>query len=186
MKKIFQLILIFLKIGAFTFGGGIAMIPLIEREVVTKRKWITEKEMLDIIAIAESTPGVIALNTATYVGAKVKGFAGSLAASISVMLPSIIIIILISPFIIKYRDNMIVSYALIGIRASVIVLILNAIIKLFHANSKTLFSYIIIIISLILSTLSAFQVIKLDIVFILIATAIIGIIRGHILRRNKE
>ena len=186
MRKIIDLILIFLKIGAFTFGGGLAMIPLIEREVVTKKGWITSAEMLDIIAIAESTPGVIALNAATYVGAKVKGFWGSLAASISVMLPSIIIIVLISPFIVKFRENHIVAHALIGIRAAVVVLVLNAVIKLFNSTAKNLFSYCIIGLSIILATLASFNVIKLDVVLILLATAAIGIIRMHIKGRRKE
>jgi len=96
-KTLFILFATFFKIGLFTFGGGYAMIALIEREVVEKRAWLTHKEMLDLIAIAESTPGVIALNTATYVGAKLGGFWGSLACSIAVILPSVIIIMAITP-----------------------------------------------------------------------------------------
>lgn len=187
MKELFQLFLIFLKIGGFTFGGGLAMIPFVEREVVDKKGWITSEEMMDIVAIAESTPGVIALNTATFVGAKVKGFAGAIVASIGVMLPSVIIIALLSPIILAFRDNSIVVYALIGIRSAVVVLILNAVIKLYKSINKSVFSYLLIFSSVVLCTLSLFNVIKLDVVFILIASAIVGIVRGYMVRgRNNE
>ena len=95
-KKLFTVFITFFKIGAFTFGGGYAMIPLIQRETVENHKWISDDDILDIIAIAESTPGPIAINSATFVGYKVAGFWGSFAATLGVVLPSFIIILVIS------------------------------------------------------------------------------------------
>ncbi|MEG1779398.1 MAG: chromate transporter, partial [Oscillospiraceae bacterium] len=96
LKQIGELFVTFAKIGAFTFGGGYAMIPLIETEIVTNKKWISQDEMLDMIAIAEATPGVLAVNCATFVGCRVGGFWGALCATIGVVLPSFIIILIVS------------------------------------------------------------------------------------------
>ena len=101
-KKVFQLFLTFLKIGAFTFGGGYAMIPLIRKEAVEKNSWITDDELLEVTAIAESTPGPIAVNSATFVGYRVAGFAGALAATVGVITPSFTIIYLLSFAIEKF------------------------------------------------------------------------------------
>lgn len=182
---ILRLMLTFLKIGAFTFGGGYAMIALVEKDVVEKKKWLTEKEMLDLLAIAESTPGVIALNTATYVGQKVAGFFGALAASICVMLPSIVIIVLISGIIQQFGDNRYVRWAFLGIRAAVAALIFNAVLKMFKQVEKNVFSYILMAIALVLAALSVFNVIALDVVFILLGAAAVGLIYG-IFRRKKQ
>lgn len=182
---ILRLMLTFLKIGAFTFGGGYAMISLVEKDVVEKKKWLTEKEMLDLLAIAESTPGVIALNTATYVGQKVAGFFGALAASICVMLPSIVVIVLISGIIQQFGDNQYVRWAFLGIRAAVAALIFNAVLKMFKQVEKNVFSYILMAIALVLAALSVFNVIALDVVFILLGAAAVGLIYG-IFRRKKQ
>lgn len=99
MKKYFDLILSFLKIGAFTFGGGYAMISLLENEFVSEKKWIEKDEFLDVVAIAESTPGPIAINAATYIGYKTAGILGAVAATVSVCIPSLVIIYLISLFL---------------------------------------------------------------------------------------
>ena len=123
LKRALNLFLTFFRIGAFTFGGGYAMVGLIHREMVEKKKWIDDQEMLDVIAIAESTPGVIALNTATYVGAKVAGVLGAFVASIAVMLPSVIIISLISLAIEEFGSNKYVKWAFLGIRSAVAALI---------------------------------------------------------------
>ena len=142
-KKNFELFGSFFKIGLFTFGGGLAMIPLISKETVEKKKWVSEEEIIDMVAIAESTPGVIAVNSATYIGYKVNGFLGSLFATIGVTIPSFIIICILSLFIDKFLANTYVAYAFMGIRAVVAILILNAAIKLFKAVPKTIFSLIV-------------------------------------------
>ena len=117
LKKVFQLFITFIKIGAFTFGGGYAMVPLIQRETVEKKKWINDDDILEIVAIAESTPGPIAVNSATFVGYKTAGVLGAAAATIGVVLPSFTIIYFISFVIDKFENNTAVKYAFSGIRA---------------------------------------------------------------------
>lgn len=118
--------LTFLKIGAFTFGGGYAMIPLIQKETVERHGWIEDKDILEIVAIAESTPGPIAINSATFVGYRVCGFWGALCATCGVMLPSLLIIMGISYALAAFEGLRLVQYAFYGIRAGVLALILKA------------------------------------------------------------
>ena len=105
LKIIFDLFITFLKIGAFTFGGGHAMIPLIQKETVEKKGWISDEDIFDVVAIAESTPGPIAVNSATFVGYKTAGFFGALAATIGVVLPSFVFIFIISGVLREFRVN---------------------------------------------------------------------------------
>lgn len=133
----------FLKIGAFTFGGGYAMIPLIQRETVDRRHWIRSEDILDIVAIAESTPGPIAINSATFVGYKVCGFWGALASTVGVVLPSFFVILAISKILDRFESLPMVKYAFSGIRAGVLALIVRAMISMYRACPKNLFSYIV-------------------------------------------
>jgi chromate transporter len=139
-----QLFLTFFKIGAFTFGGGYAMIPLIRREVVDK-KWIDEKDMMDIIAVSESTPGPFAVNSATFVGYHLGGVFGAMMATLGVTLPSFLIILIISFVLKQFEELRAVQYAFSGIRAGVFVLILSACYSMFRQCKKNWFSYVIII-----------------------------------------
>ena len=123
MKIYWQLFLIFLKIGMFTLGGGYAMIPLIEREIVMNKKWIGTKEFIDMLALAQSAPGVIAVNTAIFVGYKIKGLKGSLIASLGCILPSFVIILLVAMVFTDIRDNEIVNRIFKGIRPAIVALI---------------------------------------------------------------
>lgn len=116
----------FFKIGLFTFGGGYAMIANVREEVVEKKQWLTEDELHQVIAIAESTPGPIAINMATYVGYKKKGVAGSACATLGVVLPSLTIIYIISLFLDAFMANKYVAYAFVGIKCAVAFLILKA------------------------------------------------------------
>ena len=127
MKIYRQLFTIFFKIGAFTLGGGYAMIPLIEREIVVKKKWIDPKEFLDTLALAQSAPGVIAINTAIIVGYKIKGVKGSLVASLGTALPSFVIILLIAMVFFDVRENEWVERIFKGIRPAVVALIAVAV-----------------------------------------------------------
>ncbi|MFQ8599310.1 MAG: chromate transporter [Oscillospiraceae bacterium] len=133
LHKIAELFLVFLKIGTFTFGGGYAMIPLIHREMVENKSWITDEEIMDIIAIAESTPGPLAVNSATFVGFRIGGFEAR-AATAGVVLPAFVIICVLSLFIVQFKSFKLVSYAFEGIRAGVIVLIVGAVVKLAEAS----------------------------------------------------
>lgn len=123
MKFYFQLFWVFFKIGAFTFGGGYAMIPLIQREVVNKRKWLEEGEFIDMLAIAQTVPGPIALNTALFVGNKLKKKGGSWVTSIGIILPSFIVILLIALVFTEFKGNPGVERVFKGIRPAVVALI---------------------------------------------------------------
>ncbi len=136
LKKITELFLTFLKIGAFTFGGGYAMIALLENELVSKKNWITKDEFLDMTAIAESTPGPVAVNAATYIGFRLSGFWGAAAATLAVCLPSFAVIYIISLFLDKFMSLEYVGYAFRGIQVCVVYLILSAGIKMMKALEK--------------------------------------------------
>ncbi|MBQ7500848.1 MAG: chromate transporter [Clostridia bacterium] len=143
MKELPGLFLTFFKIGAFTFGGGYAMIPLIQRETVTSKKYISDDEMLDIIAISESTPGPISINAATFIGQRVAGIAGAIAATLGTVLPSFIIILAIANLLDLVHDSDIVRYAFTGIRAGVMALVVKAWISMYGKIDKNVFAYII-------------------------------------------
>lgn len=125
-----EMFITFFKIGAFTFGGGYAMIPIIQEEVVTKKQWIDESEFLDAIAVAQGSPGPIAVNTSIYVGYRVKGLPGALMAILGTVLPSFIIILTIAKFFYQFRDNPILDKIFLGIRPAIVALILSAVYKL--------------------------------------------------------
>ena len=165
------LFLTFFKIGLFTFGGGYAMIPFIHQYAVEKYKWITDDEFLDIIAIAESTPGPIAINSATYIGYKVKGVKGSALATFGVALPSIIIIILIAAFFMQFKDNIYVEYAFKGIRIGVSVLVLNAAIRMYKKLDKNLLSYFLILLGF---AMIFFEIIP--VILVIVIGGLIGIL----------
>ena len=131
MKELLELFLAFERIGGLTFGGGYAMLPMLQREVVENKGWATEAELMDYYAVGQCIPGVIAANTAVFVGNKVKGLAGAIAASFGVVSPSLVIIIAIAAFIQSFSELEIVQNAFAGIRIGVCVLILTAVIKLF-------------------------------------------------------
>ncbi len=166
-----QLFLTFFKIGLFTFGGGYAMIPLIEKEIVHNKKWIKEEDILEIVAIAESTPGPIAVNAATFVGYRLAGFFGALAATCGVVLPSFVIILAISGILQAFRDNKYVQYAFLGIRAGVLALVIKALISLFKKAPKGLAAYLIMAAVFILAVFTG-----IDIVFIIIGSAVVGLV----------
>ncbi|HOO43762.1 MAG TPA: chromate transporter [Bacillota bacterium] len=161
----------FFKIGLFTFGGGYSMIPLIHFYAVDKYHWITEDEFIDIIAIAESTPGPIAINSATYVGYKVLKVKGSAAATLGVVLPSMIIITIISAFLMQFKENIWVEYAFMGIRVGVAVLILNAAFRIFKKVKKNLMAWILLVFGFVTVYFDF-----IPIVFVILIGGVVGII----------
>ena len=130
MKLLWTLFITFARIGGFTFGGGYAMLPMLQKELVEKHKWTTEEDLMDFYAIAQCTPGVIAVNTATLVGYRIKGVLGSIAATLGVVFPSFVIITIIAAVLNNFAELAIVKNAFIGIRACVCALILDSVIKL--------------------------------------------------------
>ena len=184
IKNLLELFLAFAKVGVMTFGGGYAMLPMLERECVEKTGWTTREELLDYFAIGQCTPGVIAVNTATFIGKKQRGFWGALAATAGVVLPSFVIICILTALISGFAELRPVRYALRGIRVAVGVLILNTVIKLVRQKVNNLFGYVLCVAAFLLVAL---PFIKLNPVFVVIAAAICGIVRGFILKkRDKE
>ncbi|MDR0314932.1 MAG: chromate transporter [Oscillospiraceae bacterium] len=142
MSELFKLFTTFFKIGLFTFGGGYAMLPLIEREAVDKKRWITRDKMLEYFSISQCTPGIIAVNSATLIGYKRRGFWGAFFAASGIVTPSLAIIIILASILLRIDDYPYVLHALAGIRAAVAALITGSCIKLFKSNVKTVFDFI--------------------------------------------
>ncbi|MBR5515115.1 MAG: chromate transporter [Clostridia bacterium] len=179
-KLCLQLFCSFFKIGLFTFGGGMAMIPFIQRETVEKHSWIEEGDILEILAISESTPGPIAINTATFIGYQKAGVFGSAAATFGVVLPSFVIISVISLFLKQFMDIQAVKYAFAGIRAGVIALVIKALIKLFKGCKKNLISYIIIALAFITAVLGV------NVIIIIVCAGVIGLASLLISKKEGE
>lgn len=170
-QKLLALFIAFLKIGAFTFGGGYAMIELIRREIVERRHWISEEDLLDMVAIAESTPGPIAINSATFVGCKVAGFWGAFCATLGVVLPSFLIILLLSDLLRRVEHYRAVRYAFFGLRAGVLALLCKALLNMYRACPKGVVAYILMAVAFISTAL--FDV---NIFMILVLCALIGLL----------
>ena len=186
LKEYLGLMLTMLKIGLFTFGGGYAMLALLENEFVSKKKWMEKDEFLDMAAIAESTPGPIAINAATYIGYKQFGILGSVFATLGICLPSFLIIYLISLFFDAFLSLTYVQYAFRGIQVCVIYLILNAGIKMFKQMKKSRFNLIVIFATIICMLISSMFALNFStVIYILISGAaglvvyFVGKIRGE-------
>ncbi len=177
--KLLILFLTFMKIGALTFGGGYAMIPIIEEEVTKKRKWISEIEIMDILAISESTPGPIAVNTATYVGYKVAGIVGGIVATIGLTIPSFVIIFVISFF---YQDFMkwpVISAMFKGLKVGVIILLFSAVLRLRKGVKVNLVGIILFVSAL--SIMLIFSFIDIGFKYLSLSLILLGIITGIVL-----
>lgn len=155
MKEIFDLFFTFARIGGLTFGGGYAMLPMIQKEVVEKRNWATEEEITDYYAIGQCTPGVIAINTATFIGYKTKGVLGGIAATAGVVFPSLVIIIVIAAFLKNFAEIEAVKSAFAGVRVCVCVLVFEAVLKLWKNSIKDLKSLCIFAAVFILSVFTS-------------------------------
>ncbi len=181
LAKAFSLFTTFFKIGAFTFGGGYAMIPLIQREIVEKHKWLDEDDIMSVIAISESTPGPVAINMATFVGYRTAGVLGSAMATIGVVLPSFVIILLISGLLREFYNSDIVRYAFYGIRAGVLALIAKALWALYKKCPHSLFSYI-----LMLAALIVVAFFKVSALIVIISCAVCGLLYSIITTRREK
>ena len=173
MKELLIMFATFFKIGLFTFGGGYAMLPNLQREVVEKRKWATEEELLDYFAVSQCTPGVIAVNTATFVGYKRRGALGAAFTTFGVILPSLIIITLIAALLTTFADIIYVKRALAGIRIVVSALITSTVIKLIKKGVKNIFQ-----ISMCVAAFCLVAFLGLSPVYIVIGAALFGIAMG--------
>ena len=180
-KLYFELFASFFKIGAFTIGGGYAMLPLIQREVVENKNWIEERDMLDIVAIAESTPGPIAINTATFVGTKTAGFFGAFFSTLGVVLPSFIIITALSYVLDAVSNIEAVKFAFNGIRAGVLALIVKALWGMAKQCPKNVFSAVLAVV--------AFAIVlflNVNVLWVIIGGALIGLAVALICRKGGK
>ena len=179
MKTLIDLFFTFCRIGGLTFGGGYAMLPIIHKEIVEEKKWATEEEVLDYYAVGQCTPGIIAVNTATFIGYKVHGIIGAIVATLGVVFPSLIIITIIAALLKNFANYSIVQHAFSGIRVVVIALIVSAILKLAKTSIKNSTTLIIAIIAFILVAF-----VNLSPIYIVIAAACIGLILKFIRGRK--
>lgn len=175
-----RLFLTFFKVGAFTFGGGYAMIPLIQKETVEKNNWISDEDVLEIIAIAESTPGPIAINAATFVGFRTGGFWGAFWATFGMVLPSFVIITIITRVLQQFQELRAVRYAFLGIRAGVLALILKALWNMYRKCRKHPMAYIIFGLSFVLVAL-----LKVNVMLVLLLCAALGLLSSRMAERRQ-
>ena len=181
MRELLTIFLTFLKIGAFTFGGGYAMIPLIQKEAVERHGWVTDEDILDIVAIAESTPGPIAINAATFVGHQTRGFAGAVAATLGVVLPSFVTIFVIFHILQAFRDAKAVQYAFNGIRVGVLVLLIKALVKMLKTNRKGWLAYCLMGLSFVLTAFC-----KVNTILVIVLCGAAGLVSSLLAERRLE
>lgn len=178
MKEILELYLAFLKIGCVNFGGGYAMLPLLEKDLVNKRGWTTVDELTDYFAIGQCTPGIIALNVSTFIGNKRRGVAGALASTIGFVTGPICIILVIAAFMQNFAEYAIVQHAFAGIRVCVCVLIVQAILRLWDKSvidKRSLALFIVIFLLMAFGNLLPF---KIPAAVLVIAAGVFGVVFG--------
>lgn len=173
MKVLWDLYRAFFAIGALTFGGGYAMLPMLEREVVAKHKWSTQEELLNCFAIGQCTPGVIAVNTATFVGYKQKGVSGGVVATLGVISPSLVIILAIAMLLENFMDIQWVQHAFAGIRVAVCALIVSSIIKLAKSSLKKWWH-----VALAICAFLVVAILKLSPVWVVVSCALLSFVFG--------
>lgn len=176
-----KLFMTFFKIGSFTFGGGFAMIPLIERDVVEKEKWMEYDEFVDMIAVTQCSPGPVAVNSAVFVGYKLAGISGSVATLLGVTLPSFLIILILALFIISQGNHVLLQKFFMGVRPAVVALIFGAGLKMGHKNMKKPFDYSIGAIGLLLLLF-----INIHPIILIISAAILGIAYQNLFIRGER
>ena len=184
MKKaslLWQVFLTFFKIGAFTFGGGYAMVPLIQREASEKHGWVSDEDILDIVAIAESTPGPIAINSATFVGYRACGIPGSVCATLGVVLPSFLIILTISGILREFQENVYVQYAFRGIRCGVLALILKAMWGMYKKCKKNIPAYIVMVAAFVLVAF-----VKVPVFWVIAGCAVFGVVTFYAMEKEGK
>ncbi len=170
MKDYCDLFWTFCRIGGLTFGGGYAMLPMLQKEVVETKKWVTEEEVMDYYAVGQCTPGIIAVNTATFIGYKHHGILGAIVATSGVVFPSLVIIMVLAAFLQSFAEIALVQHAFNGIRVAVCVLVLTAVIKLWKGAVVDKVCVFIAILTILIGILT-----NISPVFIVVAAALIGL-----------
>ena len=178
-QRLWALFCTFFKIGAFTFGGGYAMIPLIQKEAVEKKGWVTDDDILEIIAIAESTPGPIAINSATFVGYRTCGFWGAVCATFGVVLPSFVVILTIRYILKEFQNIRAVQYAFNGIRAGVLALLFKALWTMYKKSPKGWAAYVVMAAAFVLTA-----ILDVNVLLVIIACAVFGLVTATMAERR--
>ena len=181
LKTLWQLFFTFFKIGAFTFGGGYAMIPLIQKEAVEKKGWVTDDDILEIIAIAESTPGPVAINSATFVGYRTCGVLGAVCATFGVVFPSFAVILLISYVLKEFQEFKPVQYAFNGIRVGVLALLCKALCNMYKKSPKGWVAYVVMGAAFVLTAF-----LKASIFLVLVGCAVFGLVTSRVMERRAQ
>lgn len=171
LKLLFKMFFTFAKVGCFTFGGGYAMLPMLQKEIIENNKWATEEEVMDYFAIGQCTPGVIAVNTATFIGFKTAGVIGGIVATLGLVFPSIVIISVIAAFIRNFTDIQVVQSALKGIQICVCALVLDAVIKLGKKSLVDRYCIGVFVLSFVVAQFSG-----LSTIVVIIGSAVLGIL----------
>lgn len=179
LKDLWKIFAAFFKIGAFTFGGGLAMIPLIQKEAVEKHGWVTDDDILEIVAIAESTPGPIAINAATFVGYRAAGVIGSACATFGTVLPSFVIILAISAVLRQFQQLPVVQYAFWGIRAGVLAMLLKSLWTMFKKSPKGWPAYIAMAAAFVLTT-----ILDVHILIVIVSCGLFGLVTATLIGRR--
>ena len=181
MRELIDLFLTFVRIGGLTFGGGYAMLPVLQKEIVDTRGWATNEELMDYYAIGQCTPGIIAVNTATFIGNKRRGILGGMAATLGFVFPSLVIISVIAAFLSNFAELEVVRNAFAGIRVCVFVLILNATVRLSRASIKDSFAALVF-----LAVLAGSMLFDVSPAIFVITAGIAGVIVKVLLKKNDE
>lgn len=174
MNTLLELYLTFFKMGLFTFGGGYAMLPLLEREVVDKKGWASHEEILDYYAIGQSTPGIIAINTSTFCGYKVGGNIGGIVASLGFISPSIIIISIIAKFLQSFSHLAIIQHAFAGIRVAVCALVFYSVLKMIKKDANNGLKFMVFILTFV-----AIGFLSISPIVVVITVGVFGILLGR-------
>ena len=170
MNILVELFIVFFKLGAFTIGGGIAMLPLLQNTLINEKKWFTKEEFMDIVAVCQSLPGVVAINMATYVGYKKKGLIGSVVSTFGVTIPSFTMILIIARFITSLGDNGVLMGAMAGLRAAALGMVVVALIQLMPAAIKNKWAMLAAVVAFVL-----IAVLKVNTAYVILLFAMLGI-----------
>ena len=170
MNILIELFIVFFKLGAFTIGGGIAMLPLLQNTLINEKKWFTKEEFMDIVAVCQSLPGVVAINMATYVGYKKKGLIGSVVSTFGVTIPSFTMILIIARFITSLGDNGVLMGAMAGLRAAALGMVVVALIQLMPAAIKNKWAMLAAVLAFVL-----IAVLKVNTAYVILLFAVLGI-----------
>lgn len=181
MQDLLKLFAMFFKIGLFTFGGGYAMLPLLKDEVVNKRRFVSEEELLDLYSIGQCTPGIISINVATFIGYQQKGVSGAVAATLGMVLPSLVIITLVASVLQKFMDNRYVAYAFAGVRICVAALIADIIYDLAKKNIRSYMAAAVFVGALALLVWG-----NLSAVWVVIIAGMVALAAGELRRRIRK